>query len=332
MALWITASLVLTSCSADDNQTNKKGTDRSAPRQQEATELMKVTDPHSASGGTLLEGPTFSESGYLYVVDVMAPPGEAKVLRIDVEERSVENIYTDEESTYTSAQFGPTDGRLYLTDFNSGAVHSITPDGKDRRVVFEGPVDGIQMLPDDIAFDENGNLFVTDTNGVLEPGWESPGRVIRIGTDGQAAVLAAHLPSPNGITFDENYDGLWVGQYNANRIDYLGLDESRTRVISSYPGIHVDGGRARVDSTAVDGAGNIYQAFHNKPEIAVYSPTGALLATIVAPNHNGALDSATNIAIRPGTTDGYATISGPGGGYIYTFDALATGTRQSNGG
>ncbi|GAA1229954.1 lactonase [Microbacterium phyllosphaerae] len=325
-ALAGSAALLLVACSDTAPSTEPSR----APEVQVAAEVLRVTTPHEITGGTLLEGPTFSEDGFLYVVDVMAPPGEPKVLRIDTADKSIEDVYTDEASAFTSAQFSPLDDRLYLTDILSGSIVSMTAEGDDVQTVFSGSVDGTQMLPDDIAFDEVGNMFVTDTRGMEGPGWETPGRVVRIGVDGTSSVIASDLPSPNGIVFDEDDAGLWVAQYNANRIDYLELDESGTAAIAAHPAIHVDAGRARVDSTAVDAAGNIYQAFHGRPEIEVYSSTGERLTTIVATG--GSLESATNIAIAPGTTDGYMTVSGPDGGYVYTFTALAEGIRQSNGG
>jgi lactonase len=308
------------------------GDDREHPEHQIAHELMQVTEPHQATGGTLLEGPVFDEQGRLHLVDVMAPSGEPKVLRVDVDERSVEAVYTDQASAFTSAQISPVDGRLYLTDIAGGTVQSITLDGGDPRVQFTGEIDGRTMLPDDLAFDPDGNAYISDTRGMDGPGWESPGRIIRLGADGDATVLAADLPSPNGITFDADHSGLWVAQYNANRIDYLALDETRTQVTAAHPGMYVDGGTTRVDSTAVDADGNVYQGFHGKSEIHVYSPAGDLLSVIALPDDAPDLDSATNIAIAPGTADGVLTVSGPDGGYLYTFEALAEGTRQSNGG
>nr|WP_277605883.1 SMP-30/gluconolactonase/LRE family protein [Glycomyces sp. L485] len=293
---------------------------------------MQVTEPHALSGGTLLEGPVFDEDGRLFLVDVMAPPGKPKVLRVDVEAATAQMVYTDETSAFTSAQINPLDGRLYLTDIIGGAVTSMTLEGTDHRTLFSGEVDGTAMQPDDLAFDPEGNLYISDTRGMLGPGWETPGRVVRVSAEGEATVLAADLPSPNGITFDEGHGGLWVAQYNANRIDYFALDETRTEVTAAYPGMYVNGGKARVDSTAVDADGNVYQAFHLKPEIHVYGPNGDLLEVIAVPEDAPDLDTATNIAINPGTTDGVITVSGPDGGYLYTFEALAEGTRQSNGG
>jgi lactonase len=38
------------------------------------------------------------------------------------------------------------------------------------------------------------------------------------------------------------------------------------------------------------------------------------------------------VAITPGGIRAYLTVSGPSGGYLYAFNALAKGVRQSNGG
>ncbi|GAB2494960.1 SMP-30/gluconolactonase/LRE family protein [Promicromonospora xylanilytica] len=282
---------------------------------------------------TLLEGPAFGPDGGLFVVDVTAPAGEPKVLRVDLEQREVALVYTDKDSAYTSAQFSPHDGRLYLTDFASGGIDSITADGGDPRTIFAGDVEGQPMRPDDLAFDEAGNLFVTDTTGYANPSWEAQGRVVRIDRQtAEASVLAQDLPAPNGISFTPDFDGLWVSHNTGNRVDFLGLDQDGTEVTTAYPAIWFSGGRTQVDSTAVDAAGNIYQGVHGQAKVFVYSPTGELLTTVSLPPRAKGLSSATNIAIRPGTTDAYMTVSGSAGGFVYEFEALAEGIRQSNGG
>lgn len=255
-------------------------------------------------------------------------------MRVDVEEESVSPVYTEGNGAYTSAQFSPKDGRIYLTDFAGGKIDSITADGKDHRTFFTGDVDGVPMRPDDLAFDEEGNLFVSDSTGYADPAWEAQGRVVRIDKDtAEATVLAENLAAPNGISFSEDFKALWVSQYMDNRIDYLVLNEDKTEVATSHPGMHFDGGTSQTDSNAVDADGNVYQAVHGQPRIFVYSPEGELLSTVTVPTDDAdGLTSATNIAIKPGTTEAYLTASGPDGGFIYEFDALSTGIRQSNGG
>ncbi|MFF2411493.1 SMP-30/gluconolactonase/LRE family protein [Streptomyces sp. NPDC058092] len=295
-----------------------------------ADKVMQVTKVHEESGMTLLEGPTFDENGNLLVVDVTAPAGKPKVIRIDVKKKTSRGIHTDGRGAYTSAQFSPYDGRLYLSDYAHGEVVSLAPDGSDPRTFFSGEVDGAPMNPDDIAFDREGNLYVSDSLG-LSAG-EAHGRVVRIDRDGKkSAVLANGLAATNGISFDVDYRGLWISELTQNRISYLRLD-GEGKVTSRHAAIRVDGGIAQTDSIAVDADGNLYQALHGRAAMAVYNQHGERLATVEIPAHTKGLESATNVAITPGGTKAYMTVSGPVGGYLYTFDALAKGIRQSNGG
>lgn len=303
------------------------------PREIIATQVVRATSPHPGLNMTLLEGPTFGADGHLYFVDVVASAPAPKVLRLDTFSGEVEGVFTDEAGAYTSAQWGPLDGRLYLTDYQ-GTIRSLAVDGTDPRTVFSGPVDGRPMNPDDLTFDLLGNMYVTDLTGYLDPAKEPVGRVVRIAADGSdATVLADGLAAPNGISFDRGYRGLYVSTLWENRISYLALDRTRTSVVSTSIVAEVDGGETETDSNAVDAAGNIYQATHGEPVIRVFSRHGRPLATVRVPMADRAgLTSATNIAIRPGTKKAYVTISGDAGGFIYSFDALARGIRQSNGG
>ncbi|MBB6122250.1 SMP-30/gluconolactonase/LRE family protein [Nocardiopsis algeriensis] len=313
---------------APDPEQGPEGPDRTAEL------LVQVTSVHEETGMTLLEGPTFAPDGGLLVVDVTAPPEKPKVLRVDTGSGEVSPVFSGGDGVYTSAQFGPRDDRLYLTDFLNGRIDSITPDGEDHTTFFSGDVDGAPMHPDDLAFDEAGNMYVSDSTGFSGPAWEARGRVVRIdGETAEATVLAEDLPAPNGISFNEDFTALWVGQYAANRIDHYLLGEGGTTVESSHAAVYFDGGTSRIDSIAVDADGNLYQAVHGQPRVFVYSSTGEHLATVGVPDDAaGGLDTATNVAIAPGTTDAYMTVSGEDGGFVYTFDALAEGIRQSNGG
>ncbi|MEV3974352.1 SMP-30/gluconolactonase/LRE family protein [Streptomyces sp. NPDC050698] len=295
-----------------------------------AQQVMRLTEVHEQTGMTLLEGPTFGKDGKLLVVDVTAPAGEPKVLRVDVRKRTSERVHTDDRGTYTSAQFSPYDGRIYLTDFSHGDIVSLAPDGSDPRTFFSGAVDGAPMNPDDLAFDRKGNLYLTDSRGMAEG--EAKGRVVRIDREGKnATVLAENLASPNGISFDADYRGLWFSELTQNRISYL-LPDGKGRV-ARHTAIRVDGGIAQTDSIAVDANGNLYQGLHGRPAMAVYSKAGERLATVEVPAQAAeGLESATNVAITPGGVRAYLTVSGPSGGYLYSFNALAKGVRQSNGG
>ncbi|NLU82331.1 SMP-30/gluconolactonase/LRE family protein [Rhodococcus sp. HNM0569] len=302
-----------------------------APDTRTAERVLQVTDVHPETGMTLLEGPTFGDDGRLYLVDVTAPAGDAKVMAVDLDTDRVEQVFTDDAGAFTSAQFSAHDGRLYLTDFR-GRIVSVAPDGTDPRVFADGEIDGRRMQLDDLTFDDDGNLYATDSSYTAYPEGTPTGRVLRFDrATAHATVLADGQPNPNGISFDRDGGALWVSQLDANRIDYLTLGPDRTTVARAHTAMHVDGGTTQTDSNAVDADGNVYQGIHGEPRILVYRPDGERLATVEFPDAQG-LESATNIAIRPGTTDAYVTVSGPEGGYVYRFDAFAEGIRQSNGG
>ncbi|XAS69974.1 SMP-30/gluconolactonase/LRE family protein [Micrococcaceae bacterium Sec5.1] len=325
----VAITLALSGCTA---ATPSPTTEAPVPSKGTATELLQATSVHEATGMTLLEGPTLGPDGDLYIVDVTAPAGSPKVMAIDPGSREKRSVYTDDTSAFTSAQFNPLDGRLYLTDF-LGSIVSITPDGKDPRVFFAGPVAGAPMNPDDISFDQAGNLYITDSTGAQDPYWKPQGRLIRIdGRTAEATVLAHGLPAPNGLAFTPGFDGLWVSHNTANRIDYIRLTEDGREVKTAHPAIHVSAGAGQIDSLAVDADGNLYVGFHNRAAIFVYDTVGEHISTISIPTEGDGLSSATNIAIAPGTTDAYVTVSGKEGGWIYRFRSLAEGIRQSNGG
>lgn len=313
------------SASSHDTKTTA-GADRTIPAQK----VMRLTKPHDETGMTLLEGPTLDKDGNLFVVDVTAPAGEPKVMRVDVAKKTSKKVHTDDRGSYTSAQFSPHDGRLYLTDYAHGEIVSLDPDGSDPKTVFSGKVDGAQMNPDDLAFDKKGNFYLSDSRGLSEG--KAHGRVVRIDRESKKAeVLADGLASTNGISFDENYRGLWFSELTQNRISYLPLG-GKPGQAAPHTAVRVDGGIAQTDSIAVDADGNLYQALHGRPAMAVYDKHGDRLGTVEIPGGDKGLESATNVAIKPGGTTAYMTVSGPAGGYVYTFEALAKGIRQSNGG
>ncbi|MEV6080580.1 SMP-30/gluconolactonase/LRE family protein [Streptomyces sp. NPDC052069] len=323
-------ALALTGCGTEPGDPRDRAAPAGTDRTIRAHKVMRLTQVHEETGMTLLEGPTFDKDGHLIVVDVTAPAGKPKVIRVDVEKKTSRALHTDARGAYTSAQFSPYDGRLYLTDYAHGEVVSLAPDGSDPRTFFSGEVDGAQMNPDDIAFDEEGNLYVSDSRGLAEG--VAHGRVVRIGRDGgKATVLAEDLAATNGISFDADYRGLWISELTQNRISYLRLD-GKGGVASRHTAVRVDGGIAQTDSIAVDADANLYQGLHGRPAMVVYDQHGERLATVEIPARDKGLESVTNVAITPGGTRAYMTVSGPAGGYLYAFDAPAEGIRQSNGG
>ncbi|WP_435225780.1 SMP-30/gluconolactonase/LRE family protein [Streptomyces sp. Tue6028] len=292
-------------------------------------------DPPGALGHiTSLEGPAFGPDGELYMVHSTAPADQPKVIALDLQTRKVRGIHKDATSLYASLQFSPADGKIYLTDLN-GKIDRMNPDGTGYTTVASGSVLGRQLVPDDIAFDQNGTMFVTDFQGTP---WKPTGRVIRFDPDGKhPTVLLDGLAGANGISFDPEYSALWVSEFRAGRVDYLPLSADHTNPAGGFSapsvGMYGNEGVGGLDSNAVDASGNIYQCAFGDGKVYVYSPHGALLATVVVPQTMPAPQLlTTNLVIKPGTRDGYPVVGGDNGGFVYTFRALGLGNAQSNGG
>lgn len=295
------------------------------------SDVTQVQVPGGPPPGTItVEAPAFS-GGQLYLVHTSALAGHPKVLRVDVHTTQVDGVWTDDSSTLSSLQFDPRNGRLYATDIIGGKIISMRRDGSDVRTVFEGPVDGTPIRPDDLSFDPSGRIYFNDASGTSA---DPTGRVIRLDPNGgHPIVLATGLASPNGIAFTRDYKALWVSEFTGDHVKRLVLDKRRTKVVAVRPSIKVDLGSAMLDSTAVDADGNVYQALNGGGKVLVWDSRGTMIAVISIKRPGAAAPMAvTNMAIQPGTKHGYLTTSGPDGGYLYRFIALGRGIRQSNGG
>lgn len=113
---------------------------------------------------------------------------------------------------------GP-DGRIYVAqvsgsqisaiDVGNGAIETISPKGGDI------------VAPDDLVFDESGNIFATEI---------TEGRVSILSPDGQARVICADLPCANPITFHQGK--LFAGECRPDgRILQLDLNGGPPRVL-----------------------------------------------------------------------------------------------------
>jgi lactonase len=307
------------------------------PRTITATKVAKTVAldaPNPVFGHiTLLEGDSFGPDGQLYFVDLTAAPNSGKVFKLNLATKKTTQVYTDATSGFSSLQFSPLNGKIYLTDFSTGSIDTMNPDGSGFTKIVTGSVLGNTIVPDDIAFDAAGNLYVTDYQGTP---FKPIGRILRFNSDGSHPTLVqGGLVSPNGISFSPDFSGLWIGELPIGHEDHIALAADGTAAafsISMTANIGAGGG---FDSNTVDADGNVYQCVPGSGKILVWNSTGDLIGTVVVPQSDFPLPgqtTVTNLAIKKGTRDAYVTVGGPNGGYIYHFTSFAVGIAQSNGG
>lgn len=296
----------------------------------EATVFAKVADPTPNRYGNVavLESPAFGPDGKLYFTNVMASPNQAKIARIDLATKKVEELYKDDHSELSAIQFSPHNGNVYVVDYATGAVSRLDPKTRTLEITFDGLIGEYRAKSDDIAFDQNGYMYVSDENGTLA---NPSGKLLRLDQEGRnPIVLYDKFAGANGIAFGPDYSLLWISEGRRSRINVVYLSKDGTRTTEVEAGIHANIGKGWLDSMATDTAGNIYQCVWGSGRIMVYSPSGELIGIVQTKDDfsRGSQLLSTNLAIRTGSTEAYMVVGGENGGYIYKFEAFAPGGRS----
>mgnify|MGYP001268947366 CR=1 FL=1 len=102
------------------------------------------------------------------------------------------------------------DGNLYVTHTGNGTVTRIDLATK-KPSLFVPPYAGV-FIPDDIAADDKGHLYVTGTTPLV-------GEVYRIDRNGVKTIIASGMAAPNGIEYNPRNGRLFVSEcFQGNRI------------------------------------------------------------------------------------------------------------------
>ena len=190
-------------------------------------------------------------------------------------------VYTDKTGLYSSTQFD-SKGNLWVTDFN-GAIDEMKPTGPTSRPTYSGK---LAKGADDLAFDKQGNMFITDTTG--DP-WNPTGDLLWANPQGKdVKVLMSGFAGTNGVSFTPDYERLWVSEYTGMKEDLLTLNKDHTKVTEAQVGMHGSPGIGKFDSNMVDSAGNVYQCLNEDGEILVWNEHGELQETIKIKQNLGA--------------------------------------------
>ena len=86
---------------------------------------------------------------------------------------------------------GP-DGRIYVAQVSGSQISAVHPDTGVVEIL--SPMGGDIVAPDDLDFDEHGNLYVTEI---------TEGRVSMRTTTGKTRIVCGDLPCANPITIHQ---------------------------------------------------------------------------------------------------------------------------------
>lgn len=262
-----------------------------------------------------LEGPAFDRAGNLYISSLL----DSRVLKI-TPERKVTTILEQKGLLPNGIAFHK-DGRMFVA-CSGGKLISLAPDGTNVTEI-AARYQGKPAVFNDLVFDSQGNLYVTDFIGHAG---NPIGGVYRYSSDfTKVEPVMEGLVLANGIALAPSGKELWVVETGRSDIVFLQLLDDgvtiRPPAGCSIPYRFTGGG---CDSMAVDGEGNAYVCINGHGRIVVLNPKGIPVANVLIPGRDEGMHLAvTNLKFKPGTDEAYATVSGKGGGWVYKFKGLA---------
>ena len=129
-------------------------------------------------------------------------------------DRSSSYVYADGDGFTLALAFGP-DGLLYYIDGARQAIMRLDPAAGNPEVVAIGSIGGHELvIPNALAFDRAGSLYITESYSPTEPG---PG-VYRIDPDGNGTLWnAGPFLFANGIAVAPDQSAVYVAETWARR-------------------------------------------------------------------------------------------------------------------
>lgn len=258
------------------------------------------------------------------------------------------SIVAECEPAPNGAAIGP-DGRVYICNNGGftwtqagGILKPVgTPDdyvGGSIQVVdlADGAVttlyeqcDGVSLRgPNDIVFDAEGGFYFTDLGKRFERSLDR-GSIYYAAADGSSIHAVVHpIEQPNGIALSPDGSRLYAAETFSAKLRYWDIDSPGRLAPHDDPfGVgnilygfqHFE----RLDSMAVDSAGNVCVATLGTGCISAISPQGRLVASIPVPQADTMV---TNICFG-GADMRTAYITSSGRGILYATDWHCAGHR-----
>ncbi|MCF3110965.1 SMP-30/gluconolactonase/LRE family protein [Niabella sp. CC-SYL272] len=188
-----------------------------------------------------------------------------------------------------------TNNLLWFCDSKQHSIRTFDPATGTTDTVTD-QVDGHTLkMPNDLAFDRNGQLLFTCPGDRLTDGG---GYVCCLTGGRQVVKIRTGMYYPNGLAFNREGTCLYIAETGTRLIWKFDWDAGTATL--SHPGILANtGGAVGPDGMALDEAGNIYIAVYGAGVIQKISPDGCEIEAIRLPGANP-----TNCALDPRGSQG----------------------------
>ena len=221
------------------------------------------------------------------------------------------------------------DGRIFLCDIK-GRMPVITEDGEFIRDLLDAP-NMPKMAPNDLVFDSEGNLYVTDFH---DRPLNYEGGIYRFDAADDYKTckkIAGEMMTPNGIGFSPDEKYMWAAETVPNTLVRFILTperEPKPMFLGTKRVSHING-CDMCDSLKVDAEGNVYIAMMYGGRLVVTNEDGTIIENVLIEERTeeGCMAS-PNLALHPTKPEGYILACGLGGSWIYKFEALAPACKM----
>jgi len=179
-------------------------------------------------------------------------------------------------------------GRVYACDAGNEAVMRVTPDTGLVETYSKGTVADPMRLPNMLAFDEAGHLYVTDSGEYLE----DDGVVYRVDPDGETVVWSRQ-PSryPNGCCLDTDGGSLIVVEsYRPGVVRVPVRGDGSAGPVETI----IDLPETVPDGVALDATGRLVVTCYRPDRLYIIPPGGAPEVFADDP-HGAVLNAPTNV-------------------------------------
>ena len=233
---------------------------------------MNMSEPAvHASGLRAPEGPAFDRAGALFVAELEG----ATVQRIAPDGSLTPFVRT---AGRPSGLAFHRNGDLYVAEAELGALFRVPPSGRPYMLADAG--DEAFRNPNDLVFDSDGGLYVTDPVA----GSRAPdGRVYYIAPEGDVLLFVDGLHFPNGVALTPDGSRLVVAETRTGAIHEFTLD-GPGRFAARRIRVELEHGAERggPDGMAFAADGHLYVAIARHGVVCVIDPADRVVERIPA--------------------------------------------------
>ena len=178
-------------------------------------------------------------------------------------------------------------GRVYCCDADRGEVVRVDPGSGSVDVYSQRPM----VCPNAACFDEQGNLYVTESGGTKEDN----GTIVRVAPGGETTVWSRDLPRyPNGICLAPDGRSLYVAESYLPGVSRVPIMPDGS---AGEPALVCELPLTVPDGLAFDADGTLYVSCY-RPDRIYHLPAGGIPAVLADDWQGVVLNAPTNVGVR----------------------------------